>query len=63
MLVASYYEHQQFYNELTYNLTTTSCITLKPSPFDSLDPIALIANALALSTNTRCYATRSETDT
>ena len=63
MLVASYYNHQQFHNELTYNLTTTSCIALKLSLFDSPDPIALIANALALSTNTRCYATCLETDT
>jgi len=63
MLVASYYEHQQFYNELTYNSTTTSRIAPKPSPFDSPDPIALITNALAPSTDTCRYSTRLETET
>ena len=63
MLVASYYKHQQFHNELTYNSTTTSRIAPKLSPFDSPDPIALIANALAPSADARCYATCLETDT
>ena len=63
MLVASYHEHQQFHNELTYNSTTTGRIAPKPSPFDSLDPIALMANALAPSADARRCATRPETDT
>jgi len=63
MLVASYYEHQQFHDGLTYNSTTTSRIAPKPSPFDSPDPIALVANALAPSTDARRCRTRLETDT
>jgi len=63
MLVASHHEHQQFYNELTYNSTTTSRIAPKPSPFDSPDPIALIANALAPSADACRCATCLETDT
>jgi len=63
MVVASHHEHQQFHDELTYNSTTTGRIAPKPSPFDSPDPIALVTNALAPSTDARRCGTRSETDT